>query len=219
MGNGESVQIERMVRRKRGRPGEEIEVLLSDASSFFASLQIWQRRPFHEGDRLMMDEVAKLRTESATIAVRARAMALLARADHSVFHMRQKLVSRGHDSSVVDMALTDLTRNGSLDDARFAASWVRDRVRRHPEGQPALIAGLRQRGVDSATAEAAVSTVLAEDEISLDDVARMLAERFLGARGSTPISVSTRMMRRGFSPAVVRRVVAELTGTDPAERK
>ncbi|MBU8913136.1 MAG: recombination regulator RecX [Spirochaetales bacterium] len=219
MGSGESVQIERLVRRKRGRLGEEIEVLFSDASSFFASLQIWQRKPFHEGDHLTVDEVALLRTESATIAVRARAMALLGRADHSVFHMRQKLVSRGCDSAVVDMALTDLTRNGSLDDARFAASWVRNRVRRHPEGQPALIAGLRQRGVDSATAEAAVSTVLAEDEISLDDVARMLAERFLGARGATPISVCTKMIRRGFSPAAVRRVVAELTGTDPAEIK
>ncbi len=217
MDSGESVQIERMIRRKRGRPGEEIEVLLSDASSFFASLQVWQRDPFHEGDTLTMDEVAMLRVASATFAVRACAMALLARADHSVFRMRQKLVSRGHDSSIVDGVLTDLTRSGLLDDARFAGSWTRERIRRHPEGQPALIAGLRQRGVDSATAEAAVSTVLAEDEISLEDAARTLANRFLRARGSTPVSVSAKMMRRGFSPAVVRRIISELTGTDPAE--
>jgi len=214
---GESVQIERMVRRKRGRPGEEIEVLLSDASSFFASLQVWQRNPFHEGDTLTMDEVAMLRAVSATHAVRARAVALLARADHSVFCMRQKLVSRGHDCSIVDGVLTDLTQSGLLDDARFAGSWIRERIRRHPEGQPVLIAGLRQRGVDSATAESAVSFVLAEDEISLEDVARTLAARLLRTRGSTPVSVSTRMMRRGFSPSVVRRIVSELTGTDPAE--
>ncbi len=217
MDSGESVQIERMVRRKRGRPGEEIEVLLSDASSFFASLQAWQRNPFHEGDTLTMDEVATLRAASAAFAARARAMALLARADHSVFRMRQKLVGRGYDSSIVEEVLTDLTRSGLLDDARFAGSWVRERIRRHPEGQPALIAGLRQRGVDSATAESAVSTVLAEDEISLEDAAQTLAARFLRARGSTAVSVSTKMMRRGFSPALVRRIVAELTGKDPAE--
>ncbi len=216
MDSGGSVQIERMVRRQRGRPGEEIEVLLSDASSFFASMRTWQRNPFHEGDILTVDEVAMLRADSATIAVRDRAVALLARADHSVFRMRQKLVGRGYDRSIVDGVLTDLTHDGLLNDARFAASWVRDRIRRHPEGQPALIAGLRQRGVDSVTAESAVSDVLVEDEVSLEDVARALAERFLRVRGSTPVSVSAKMMRRGFAPVVVRRVVAELTGTDPA---
>ena len=217
MDSGESVHIERMVRRKRGRPGEEIEILLSDASSFFASLQIWQRTPFHEGDTLTPDEVAALRAGSTAIAIRDRALALLARSDHSVFRLRQKLVSRGHDRSIVDRVLTDLTRSGLLDDSRFAASWTRERIRRHPEGQPALIAGLRQRGVDSATAETAVSIVFTEDEISLEEVARTLAGRFLKVRGSTPVSVSAKLMRRGFSPALVRRLVSDLTGTDPAD--
>lgn len=217
MDSGESVQIERMVRRKRGRPGEEIELLLSDASSFFVSLHLWQRKPFHEGDTLTMDDVAALRTASATISVRTRAIALLARADHSVFLLRRKLVGRGHDSSIVDEALNDLKGNGLLDDVRFSASWVRERVRRHPEGQSALIAGLRQRGVDSATAEGAVFAVIAEDQISFEDLARIVAERFLRARGATSLSVSTKMMRRGFSPTIVRRLIAELTGSDPGE--
>jgi regulatory protein len=217
MDSGEIVQIERMVRQKRGRPGEEIEVLLSDASSFFAALKSWQQKPFHEGDGLTPDDVARLRAESATISARARAMSLLARADHSLFLLRQKLVSRGHDSGTVNSVLEDLVSNGVLDDARFAASWTRDRIRRHPEGRSVIIAGLRQRGVNSSTAETVVSEVLADEEFSPDEAAHALAQRFFRTRGATPDSVSLRLLRRGFPPTIVRRVIGELTGTDPAE--
>jgi regulatory protein len=217
MDSGENVQIERLVRQKRGRPGEEIEVLLSDASSFFAALKSWQQKPFHEGDTLNPDAVARLREESAMISVRARAMSLLARADHSAFLLRQKLVSRGHESHVVIAVLADLVDTGMVDDGRFSESWTRDRVRRHPEGRSVLIAGLRQRGVSAETAETAVSGVLADEEFSPEDAIQRLAQRFFRARGATPESVSSKLYRRGFPSSLVRRVIGELTGTDSVE--
>jgi len=217
MDNGENIQIERMVRQKKGRPGEEIEVLLSDASSFFAALKSWQQHPFHEGDTLTPEDLRKLRDESATISVRSRAMALLSRAEHSHFMLSQKLVSRGHEQSIVTRVLDELAGDGLLDDARFAASWTRDRVRRHPEGRSMLVAGLRQRGVSSQVAEDAVSDVFESEEFSIDEVVLSLAHRFFRARGATPDRVTAKLLRRGFPHTVVRRAINEISGTDPAE--
>lgn len=215
MDSGDSVRIERLVRRKKGRPGEEIEVLLSDASSFFAAMKVWQQKPFHEGDSFAPEEISSLQQECASVVVLHRAMDLLARAEHSAFLLRQKLLARETSKLVVERVISDLVGRGLLNDARFAASWVRSRVRRHPEGRSALIAGLRQRGVDSSTAEHAVDAVLEADDISVEDLARRLAERAMRARGATPATVTSRLMRRGFPHSIVRRVITELMGSDP----
>ena len=212
MESGEAVRIERLIRHKKGRPGEEIEVLLSDASSFFVALRSWQNRPFHEGDSLTASEVSSLRAESQRIAIRDHAMTLLARSDHSRFLLQRKLVLRGYESAIVDLVLGDLAGQGVLDDARFAASWTRDRIRRHPEGRSAVIAGLRQRGVGRETAEAVVGQVLTEEGFSPEDAVAKLAERFLRARGATRSTVSAKLLRRGFPSSLVHRVVGELTG-------
>lgn len=219
MDPGEDVRIERVTRQKNGRPGEELEVLLSDASSFFASMRSWERRPFHADDRITMADVERLKRESGLIAVRSRAMDLLARSDHSAFLLHRKLVSRGHDSSIVAEVITDLKERGMLNDRRFAESWVRDRVRRHPEAEPMLVAGLRHRGVDSATAEAAVPTVLEELGLSADDLIRGLIPKLLRGRGVTPAVVSAKLYRRGFAPPLIRRVVAEFTSDQVSDEE
>ena len=136
--DGDVVRIERLNRLKRGRPGEEIEVLLSDASSFLLSLRVWEESPFHEGDELTRDHLAHIQSASVRIAVREQALSLLARAEHSRFMLSTKLIARGRDPSVTGVVLDALEDEGLLSDERFARSWVRHRIRRHPEERGAL---------------------------------------------------------------------------------
>lgn len=174
-------------------------------------MRSWEHHPFHADDPITTADIERLRRESGLIAVRSRAMDLLARSDHSTFLLHRKLVSRGHDASVVANVLADLEERGMLNDKRFAESWVRDRVRRHPEGERVLVAGLRHRGVDSATAERAVRSALDELGISADDLIRGLIPKLLRSRGATPAKISATLHRRGFPPSLIRRAVAEFT--------
>lgn len=219
MAGDELLRVERLTRRKKGRPGEEIEVHLSDASSFFVSMRVWEERPFHEGDTLTPRDIDTISRSSALISARHRALSLLARSEHSAFLLRRKLIRKGLDESIVETVITDLRADGSLDDARFSLSWVRDRLRRHPEARVALLAGLSGRGVDSATAETAVDRVLEEEEISMEDVAEELARKALSSGNRTARSVATMLMRRGFPPGLVRRILTEITGEDPISEK
>ncbi len=212
--DGDAVRIERLTRRKRGRPGEEIEILLSDASSFFLALRLWEERPIHEGDSLTPQQIQKLQKASTRIAVRAQALSLLARAEHSRFMLSQKLAVRGRDSAVTAPVLDALEQEGLLDDRRFAESWVRHRLRRHPEGRSALVAGLRQRGIGADIADGVVDQVTAAEGISMENQARILARKLLRARNATPRSVATRLLRRGFATSLVRRIMEELSEPD-----
>jgi len=59
---------------------------------------------------------------------RAVAMNLLARREHSVKELHQKLLSRDFDSEVVEAALAALTAERLLSDERFVESYVRSKI-------------------------------------------------------------------------------------------
>ena len=215
MVHGDSIRVDRIVRRKNRRPGEELEVLLSDASSFFAAMRVWEDEPFHEGDELPPEQIERIQHNSALIAVRSRALSLLSRSEQSRFILTRKLWSRGFEPQIVESVLDNLEETGLLDDGRYAISWVRDRIRRHPEGRSALVGGLRQRGVSSVAAEMAVDVVLSEEGTTAEEAARALAVRLFRNPKLDAAGVSVRMVRRGFSYGLVRDTIREVAGSDP----
>ncbi|MFW6380657.1 MAG: regulatory protein RecX [Spirochaetota bacterium] len=212
-----SVKIDRLVRRKSRRPGEEIKVTLSDASSFFVSMRVWEDAPFHEGDELPTARWEEILARTDLIRARGQALCLLARSEHSRFLLRRKLLQRGYHLAAIDASLDALEADGSLSDERFAASWVRGRMRSHPEGRAHLIAGLRARGIDAAPAERAVDDAIAESGDSIEQLAREYAERLTRRRTLSPDALADRLRRRGFAGSVVRAVVTELGWDRPED--
>lgn len=209
-----SVRIEQLVRRKSRRPGEEISVTLSDASSFFVAMRVWEESPFHEDDELDLDRWNAILARSALIQARGQALALLARSEHSRFLLRQKLLQRSFEPATIATALDELEASGALSDERYAESWVRSRLRGHPEGRARLVGGLRSRGIDASLAESAVAKVLEEESISMVESARTYVDRITRRKALPAARIADRLYRRGFSGVVVKQVLAEFDG-DP----
>jgi regulatory protein len=202
-----SVRVEQLVRRRSRRPGEEIKVTLSDASSFFVSMRVWEEAPFHEGDELPVERWNEILSRTTSIRARGQALSLLARSEHSRFLLAQKLLQRGFDMPTITRVLNELQDGGELSDERYAVSWVRGRLRSHPEGRSRLVGGLRNRGVDAALAESAVDEVLADEGLTMTDAARAYAERLTRRKALPAAKLADRLYRRGFAGSVVRSVV------------
>jgi regulatory protein len=79
-------------------------------------------------------------------SVRATAMNLLARREHSTQELRDKLLARGFEDDEIAPALQTLSREDLLSDERFTESFVHSRVQRG-SGPVKIRAELRQRGV------------------------------------------------------------------------
>jgi regulatory protein len=116
----------------------------------------------------------------------------------------RKLARRGYDPEEVQAALSRAGELGYLDDAGFAAVLVRHRA--GSRGRRAIAAELLSRGVDRDVADGALEALDPEIEI---DAATTLARR--RAAGLTEPSldelieaVGPSLLRRGFSPRVVR---------------
>jgi regulatory protein len=78
--------------------------------------------------------------------VRAKALALLARREHSAQELKSKLLNRGYESTAVEAVLSSLEGQKLLSDARFVQEFVAARVRRG-SGPMKIREELRGRGV------------------------------------------------------------------------
>ena len=87
-----------------------------------------------------------------TEAVRAQAVRLLARREHSQVELARKLEAKGHDSDVAKQVVTELACQGLQSDRRFVEAFVRSRLGRG-QGERKIRADLYARGIDDATAD------------------------------------------------------------------
>lgn len=72
----------------------------------------------------------------------------------------RRLAQRGHAPADAAKVADQLQTLGALDDARFAAAFIRSRLDAKPAGKIWLLSKLAQKGVDRATANAAADAAL-----------------------------------------------------------
>jgi regulatory protein len=141
----------------------------------------------------------------------ARAVALLARREHSRAELARKLrrYLGDEDSASIDCVLDELERRKLLSDARFAGAVARTKAGKF--GDARIRHDLRAAGVDDAAAAAALTSLGAE----LERARAVWRKRF----GVVPTSAAERgkqarfLQSRGFNPETIHRVLRG-TGDD-----
>ncbi len=138
---------------------------------------------------------------------RDRALNLLSFRDRSRREIEQRLLRAGYEPDEVVDAIEGLERVGLVDDDRFARAVVEQQAGRRLSGRRAVAAALFAKGVDRATAEAALQEMDAPgaERERADELARSRA----GRMRELPPEVAFRRLsgllaRRGYPPAVCR---------------
>jgi len=157
-----------------------------------------------------------------------RALARLARRDHSESELRRALLERGYEAEEVEGALRRLRSERYLDDHGFAERYARSRLAGRGLGRLRVRQGLRRAGVDRGTAEAGLRAALREvpEASALEAVAR----RYWRQRTRDEPALRLRklwafLLRRGFpAPLVNERLRAlwprwkdAIEGLEPVE--
>lgn len=138
--------------------------------------------------------------------LRERALALLARREHSRFELTRKLGAAGFTQEEMGLLLDDFEAKNWLSDQRFAESYVADHQAK--AGSIKLAYDLRQRGVSDGLIEA----VLSEHRNSEIERAR---EVWLKKFGTLPGNATEKgkqirfMLSRGFAPEAIRRILSD----------
>ncbi|WP_455382400.1 regulatory protein RecX [Salinispira pacifica] len=191
-------------RRNRGTAKEDVEIILTDGSSFFVPSGVWRRMGRPEGSGVTAAWVRELTAAAESARARERAVSLLALREHSRAELALKLRRRGFSDSVTAEVIGALAEEELVDDARFAEEWLRSKLRRRPVGRAALLAGLARTGVDRATAEAALSRVQGEESELFSSAIDRAADKIeRGGRLDSQL-LARKLATRGFPYREIR---------------
>ncbi len=188
-----------------------MHISLSDGSSFFVPRELIEALDLAPGGECDEAALAELRHAHLLHEATEKAIELLARSEHSRFLLSRKLLQREFPEGVIRDALDRLEERGYLDDRRFAEQWVASRVRRRPEGETALIAGLQARGVDGGRAREVVEAFKREFPEELERAIERAGARILRRPGVGEAELREKLQRRGFRPSDVTAYIARLS--------
>lgn len=148
--------------------------------------------------------------------VRKRALRLLARREHTVRELGEKLTARGEaEEEVVRAVVEELARKDLVSDARYARAYALDAVRMKPRARRRIVSELVDRGVPAANAAGAVDAAFVEEGVDDPALARRLAEAYLPRVADQDDEtrwrrVATYLQRRGFDNTLIYDVCREI---------
>jgi len=127
--------------------------------------------------------------------------------------LRKRLQREELPDDIIDDTITTFRRVQLIDDAAYAAAWIRDRRRLKPRSTVLLRRELRARGI----AEELIEQSLREEEQDDSSLALELARNWLERHASLARDKALRrlmgfLQRRGFSVSVAYEVVRRLFG-------
>jgi regulatory protein len=144
------------------------------------------------------------------------ALDALARRARSTVELLRWLRERDHDPDEIASTIERLTASGLLDDAKFAASFARDRIMNRKLSKRRVLAELGRRGIVRELAAAAANAVIEDEGIDEEAAVEAVAARKYRTLAKLDRQTAQRRLmgflaRRGYDGDVVRRVVGKLT--------
>ncbi len=137
----------------------------------------------------------------------ATALKLLARRELSVAQLRERLQKRGFPAELVDLAITRLRADGTLDDRRVAAALARTALLVKHRGPHRVRRQLEAAGIDRRCAHEAVRDVseAADPRVLLERAVERRLKRLRGQLLDHDAyrRLSAQLIRQGFSSADV----------------
>lgn len=136
-------KITAIVRQKRNP--ERVSIFLDEEYAFGLTriVAAW----LQVGQYLSEEKIASLQAEDAREVAYLKAIKYLDYRERSEAEIRIHLNKRDINESVIKDVIDRLLRSGLVDDRRFAANWVENRLEFRPRGRRALFYELRQKGI------------------------------------------------------------------------
>lgn len=158
---------------------------------------IWYSSRFREGDEVTKEELLSLKEEGDSSMAFDSAMRMLSLRAHSEYELRTKLKMKFSERAV-DFAVEKLFSLGLLDDEKFAFLLAEELYERKGFAPKRIILELKNRGINSETAQNAVNTLDIDKKIGIIKV----IEKLKITESSTPKEKDRairRLLNMGYS--------------------
>jgi regulatory protein len=162
------------------------------------------------GQELGEDKIAALQAEDAREVTYQKALHFLDYRPRSSQEVRQNLIKRGYDETLVEETINRLQNARLINDEDFARTWVENRSTFRPRSKAALRMELRQKGLSDEVVQSVLNEQVDEQALAFE-AARKQARRYAGLEWPEfRQKMGGFLARRGFSYTTLAPVVSEV---------
>jgi regulatory protein len=197
---------------------DRVSVFVDGEFRMGVSVEIAHAAHLHVGDEVTEARLAEVERRDRGWQAREAALHLLAVRPRAAVELARRLRRKGYEADVTDEVIERLRELGMIDDAAFAGTLVRDRVRLRPSGARRLASELRAKGVDEEVAREAIRDTLQGEGTDERELALRAAEKWRTRPGEERDGARRRLhgflARRGFGGETIREVIDEVLPAD-----
>lgn len=148
-------------------------------------------------------------TNDLAIKIKSDALRLLSFRPRSIEELKARLRDKKYTSPLIDETVLALTKQGLLDDTKFAKLYAETKVHSRPTGKKSLMQDLKRKGLSDALIQKTVSEIKDYDEVKM--AKDLITRRFSKMTGVSPQKRKARIFgflkRRGFTGNVIAPVM------------
>ncbi len=162
------------------------------------------------GQELDDEKITALRNNDASEATYQKALHFLSYRPRSSQEVRQNLIKRGCEETLVKETISRLQDAGLVNDKDFARAWVENRNTFHPRSKSALRMELRRKGLTEEIVQSVLDEQVDEQALAFE-AARKQARRYASLEWAEfRQKLGGFLARRGFSYTTLAPVVSEV---------
>ena len=152
------------------------------------------------------EEFFSLKEAQLVLDCRSQALSYLARREHSIFELKQKLIKKGYTEGQIIPALDPLLEQNLLSEFRYAQALIASRQKKNPEGKSLLRQRLLSKGVNRSDTEKALEEAFSEENLIL----AVQKAYQMALRGNDREIALQKLQKRGFSRSEIRFALERL---------
>ncbi len=160
------------IRKRRS----DVEIIFEDQSKIIVAYKVVIDSGLRRNDDISNEQTKELLTQTEKLKIKDSAFRLLGRRAHSVFELTQKLTRKSFCKDLVESAVSELKKDGYLNDDSFAQAYTLERLTKRKSGINKIKSELIKKGVNRKSVESALSVI---DQSSSETNAFELAEKKL----------------------------------------
>lgn len=189
-------------------PGK-IKVFIDEEYAFFLEEKDMELYILKEGDEIGSEMFHEITEKLLWERSKQKAVNLLKFADRSEQELRSRLSEAGFHDSIIDRTIAYVRQYGYLDDARYAANYIRTRMNR--KSKLVIKGELVQKGIKKDLIDGIIEQEYGEDEdAELQAIKKIIEKKTKSAEDLTPEKkekLIASLYRKGFEIGKIKQLI------------
>jgi regulatory protein len=205
---GESI-ITMVEKQKRNK--YRYNLFINEEYAFSVHEDTMIKHRLFKGERIQQARMQQILHDEEKQKVYSKALRMIGRRPHSILEIKRKLKEQGFEVDIIGSALDTLKQQNYVNDEEFAKALTESRIHYQRKGRNYVRQELQQRGVSKELIQGAIDQINPEEEYQTAlTLAKKKWDLTTGTNQDKRRKTLSFLMRRGFTGAVVSKVLQEV---------